>query len=428
MRYLILPFFLTACLPTGTGNPLADAATGSDAGGAFDAAASDSGPQFPDSGPAGDAGVVQDGGPAADASAPDSGVDAGCSDAGPPGCGTTGGASCDCLAGDPLALGEGRPLLLADHGAEDGRVTLIRQRIDTSIESRVLTSAGGAAEATHLLAANVAQVATTAAGEAFSIAYMSTELDTELNILSGVIDTGMAIATPQRFIHSSSLGLLAVARAGTTTTAAFVSESEGALEAESVFVVQAIDGVAGTRQSLAHANAGLIRAIDIRGGAGGWLLAFATPEAVFTQRLDASASAVGEAREVASTSFVSELHLVARADEGFVLSYDGATPALHVLDAEGVSTNSMIIEGRVVALEWSGAEVMLVRSDALSCSTADSPLAFERFDVDGMPLHEAVRVGAGDSGAALALVDGSPWVVSSSMSALSLTNACLDDE
>lgn len=107
--------FLVACLPTGTGNPLTDAAPAFDGG----VPGSDAAPS-PSDAAASDA-AYNDVGPGADAS---------CVDAGLAGCGSEPQLGCDCLSGPPALVGSGAPLALVDHDAEDGRSTMIRFRRD----------------------------------------------------------------------------------------------------------------------------------------------------------------------------------------------------------------------------------------------------------------------------------------------------------
>lgn len=426
---LFLPLLFCACLPTGTGNPLQDAAPGldssaaSDAGGGFDAsatdagAASDTGPQIPDSGPGSDASVS------------DAGGDASCSDAGPPGCGVTGGPSCECLAGDELFLGNGVPLAMADHPAVDDRFTLIRQRGEPEgevLEALVVATDDGSTESTFVLATQVDHAAAVA-GDSISITYVPDSADSELRLLDAPIMMGAGEPTEQSFVHTHPIGELAVARAGATSVTAFVSAtSDEPSDGQSVFVHRVVDGVADPGASQ-HGGDAELRAIAITAAPEGWVLAYATNDAVFTQLLDASGVAVGSAQEITSASFVSALQLVAR-DEGFVLALDGSTPAVHFLDVEAAPVSHASVAGRIVALEWaSTGHVMTVRSDAVTCSSSASRLIFERTTTDGMSLHEPVQVGLGDS-ASIVLLNGVPWVSSVAGSDLSIVNACIADD
>ena len=426
---LLIPFVLCACLPTGTGNPLADASAGQDGGAApdasgFDAAASS------DAGPGDDGGPSSDAGPSFDADV-DSGLDASCPDAGPPACGTTGGALCECLAGEALALGEGHPLALADHAALDGRATLLRQRGDATrgevIEALVVATDDGSTESTTLLATQVGSSAgrVNAAGDALALAYVREDASSELQVLDVDPTTGAA-GVARSFAHTRAIGELALARAGATIVTAFVSaSSDDASAGESVFVHRVVDGVADAEASQFDVGT-TINAIAISAASATWLLAYATDTAVFTQRVDASGMAVGAPAEIASASFVTALQLVTR-DAGFLLAFDGVTPAVHFLDAAGASSSSTPVVGRILALEWVRVgHAMSVRSDAVTCSSSASPLIFERVSAELMPLHEPVRVGAGDS-ARVALIDDVPWVSSFDGTALSLVNACVAD-
>ncbi|MFK8001565.1 MAG: hypothetical protein AB8H86_18360 [Polyangiales bacterium] len=426
---LFLPLLFCACLPTGTGNPLQDAApsidggAASDAGGGFDASASDSGPSS-------DGGVqLPDSGPSQDASPGDAGFDASCPDAGPTGCGVTGGPSCDCLAGEELALGSGRPLALVDHPALDGRMTLVRQRADVTrdvLEALVVDTEDGSTASTFLFATQVVRAAAAADPPRVSIAYVSDGAESELQLLDSAIMMGADEPVEQSYVHSHPIGELAVARAGTMSVSAFVSaSSDEPSEGQSVFVHRVVDGVADPGVSQ-YGAASELRAIAITAAPAGWLLSYATDAAVFAQLLDASGAAVGIAQEITTASFVSELHLVAR-DEGFFLAVDGATPAVHFLDDTGASSSDVRVEGRIVALEWASAgHAMTVRSEAVLCSSSASPLIFERITPDLMSLHDPVRVGAGEL-AAVVLVDEVPWVASSAGSALTVVNACVAD-
>lgn len=403
-----------------------------DGGAASDAGSFDA--SFPDGGPSPDTGVQpSDGGPSMDASFPDAGSDAGsdagCPDAGPSGCGVTGGPTCECLAGEDLALGNGRPLALADHPALDGRVTLVRQRADMMsgnvLEALVVDTEGTSTESTFLLATQIDHAAA-AAGDSLSIAYVTDAVDDELQLLDVAI-MGAADPVEQSYAHTHPIGELAVARTGTTSVTAFVSAtSDEPSEGQSVFVHRVIDGVAEATAS--QYGGGLeLHAITITAAPEAWLLSYATNDAVFTQLLDASGMAVDVPQEIASASVVSELHLVAR-DDGFLLAFDGATPTIHFLDATGASSNSVPTAGRIVAMEWASlGYAMTVRSEAVSCSSSASPLIFERTTIDLMELHEPVRVGAGDS-ARVVLVDDVPWVASFAGAALNFVNACVSDE
>lgn len=431
----LLPLLFCACLPTGTGNPLQDATPGldsaaaSDAGAAFDAAASDGGPS-PDTAPSQDSGPQNpDSGPVFDASFPDASGDASCPDAGPAGCGVTGGPSCECLAGEELFLGNGLPLALADHPSIDGRLTLVRQRADMTggevLEALVVDTDGGSKESTVVLATGVDHAAA-AAGDSISIAYVSADAEDELQLLDAAIVMGAASPSEQRYVHSHVIGELAVARAGTMSVTAFVSAtSDEPSDGQSVFVHRVVDGVADPGVSQ-YGGGVELRALAISAAPEGWLLSYATSAAVFTQLLDASGMAVGVAQEVTSASFVSAIQLVAR-DEGFILALDGSTPAVHFLDAAGAPTSSARVEGRIIALEWASAgHAMTVRSDAATCSSA-SRLIFERTTADLMALHEPVQVAVGEF-AAITLVDDAPWVASSAGSTLAMANACVADD
>lgn len=425
----LLPLTFAACLPTGTGNPLQDASPGfdasaRDAGGRYDASASDGGPS-------GDTGPALDGGPGADSgsdASTDAGLDASCPDAGP-GCGVTGGPSCECLAGENIDLGEGRPLALADHLEMEGRLTLLRQRADAAgpvIESILITSDDGSAEPAISLASQVDHAAAAAGGDSFSVAYVPAGAAAELRFFDVAFASGTASAAEQVYTHATPVGHLAVARAGTTSTTAFVSAASlDPSEGESVFLHRVVDGVADVEISQIDVGTAL-NAIAVSAASESWLLAYATDTAVFTQHLDASGAAVGAPVEIAPAAFVSSLQLVTRddGDGGFLLAFDGGTPAVHFLDAAGASSSSMSIVGRIVALTWAGGYAMSIRSDAATCSTSGSPLLFERFGVDLMPLHEPVRAGAGDA-ARVALVDDTPWVASAAGTALSLVSACV---
>lgn len=430
MRLTLLPLLFCACLPTGTGNPLQqDASPGMDVGAASDAGSFDA--SFPDGGPSPDiGGQLPDSGPSFDASSPDGGLDASCPDAGPSGCGVTGGPTCECLAGEDLFLGNGRPLALADHPALDGRATLVRQRADMMsgnvLEVLVVDTGDGSTESPFLLATQIDHAAA-AVGDSISVAYVPDAADSEVQLLDVAIMMGAADPVEQSYAHPHPVGELAVARAGTTSVTAFVSAtSDEPSEGQSVFVHRVTGGVAEATASQ-YGGGTEVHAIAIAATPDGWLLSYATNDAVFTQLLDASGMAVDVPQEIASASFVSELHLVARED-GFLLAFDGARSTLHFLDATGASSSSVPIAGRIVALEWaSPGYAMTVRSDAVACSSSASPLIFERTTVDLMELHEPVRVGAGDS-ARVVLVDDVPWVASFAGTALSFVNACVSDE
>ncbi|MFT5356603.1 MAG: hypothetical protein ACI9KE_003828 [Polyangiales bacterium] len=429
---ILIPLSLCACLPTGTGNPLQDASPGQDGG-----AASDTGPGFDaspraDSGPGADAalsdaGAASDAAAGADGFAPDVGT---CTDSGPSRCGTTGEATCECLAGESVTLGEGRPLLVADHEELDGRVTLVRRRQaeadGTVIEAIVV--AGGVVESTTELATNV-QDAAASNGDAISVAVRIGEGEI-LHFEVGV-ETGVS-APAVSYTHPRGVGAFDVARNGTTTALAFSSAvSDDLLDGRSVSVVRFEGGVFNA-EIAEHMGGVNIRALSIAALEETWLLAVATDDSVFTLLLDAAGAAMGASQEVAAIGFVSRLDLTAT-DDGFLLAHDGVAPAVYFLDAGGASVAQQPVVGRVLALEWlaSGAGLgfaMMLRSDTLSCATSDSPLVFERFRAGFRPLHEPVRVGSADYAAAVTLVDGSPWVANSTGTALNFVNACLDED
>lgn len=411
MKYLAVTCaFLFGCLPTGTGNPLSDAAPSSDAGPSFDSAPSyDSGPTVSDAAPTD---ASNDTGP---------GADAGCVDAGFTGCGSEPQIGCDCLSGPPTAVGAGAPVALIDHEAEDGRATLIRFRRDGvsaagDLDSVVLRDGVVESEAVIVRGADRANDVVVSVGARTVVSWVQSRG----TLMMADVDLATnEVSEPVEVLTRDHIRRLALAQRDGVTAVAFAGAMPGDTSEHVHFFRVPDDGSAPTIRQ--HAAGMDLHGLALAPSGTGWMLSYTGDEGVETLALTEEGEAVGAPVRIGTSNNVPSLFLQARPG-GFVFAYEGTVGAVHLLDAGGTSVAERPLTGRLVALGWADDEGegtgMLLTSERLDCRTDETPLTFTRFDTDLQPHHEPVRVGAADDvgsfdgrvDGAVTLIDGAPFV------------------